>query len=229
MSRSDGANSTNSVADERIKGAHYLDGDVGELTAYYDQWAANYDKDSEAEWYQGPTVLADLAALCHSAYLSGKRGNLEILDAGCGTGQVGTQLQRRGFHTIDGADLSPGMVRQATLTGAYRELFDQVDLSTPAHGLSGNYDLVVSCGLFLHGHLKPSGLGSLLGMVRPGGILLTNTRTSYLNATDFADAVEDLQRDSIAEVLVKLDRAHYLNEEAATYWALRALDPTVRI
>ncbi len=215
-----------SVADERIKGAHHLDGDSAKLTDYYDGWAANYDEDSRVEKYQGPRVLGDLGALCQTAYLSMPRPDVRVLDAGCGTGQVGVEFVRRGFSKLDGADLSEQMVDQARLTGAYAELFANVDLGgdspVPPRPVD-RYDIVVSCGLFLHGHLPPEGLRSLLGNVRDGGVFLTSTRNSYLGSTTFLDVVAELVGAGRVEELFRLEGASYIAEEDATYWVLRVL------
>ena len=83
----------------------------------YDEWAATFDEDitGETQGYVAPGRVADTVAR-----VAGTGGT--ILDAGCGTGLAGVELARRGATTIDGLDLSPGMLERARATGAYRDL-----------------------------------------------------------------------------------------------------------
>src|SRR5579875_3630878 len=104
---------TNTAGNPHLERAYALT-DTDEARALYDEWAESYDADltDASQGYVAPTVAAQTVAR-----VAGVDG--EILDAGCGTGLVGVALTDLGARTIDGVDLSPGMLEQAKATGAY--------------------------------------------------------------------------------------------------------------
>ncbi len=80
-----------------------------ELTQRYEEWASDYDRDIVAKYgYVGPRVTTQQFEL----YVP-KTG--KILDAGAGTGLVGQELYRLGYHDIEGMDMSPAMLDQAAV------------------------------------------------------------------------------------------------------------------
>lgn len=82
---------------DAIKGAHVLSGDPEKIQEYYDRWATAYDSDVSSEEYIGPKYIADLLASLKGdnglKAIDASNTNIEILDAGCGTGLVGTVLK----------------------------------------------------------------------------------------------------------------------------------------
>ena len=142
---------TNTGGSPLIERAYSLS-DPDEARALYDEWAGTYDDDlaSDSQGYVAPAVAADAVASA-----SGVDG--EILDAGCGTGLVGVALAERGARSIDGVDLSPGMLAKAKETGVYRRLAP-ADLSRPLPVSADSYDVVVCVGTLTHGHVGPGGV-----------------------------------------------------------------------
>ena len=70
------------------------------LMAVYDDWAANYDHDLMDNWgYSTPARVADFL----KRYLT--VDDALILDAGCGTGLVGTALVANGLSRLEGLGL----------------------------------------------------------------------------------------------------------------------------
>lgn len=65
------------------------------------------------------------------------------VDLGCGTGRTGLWLRRHGVATIDGVDITPGMLELARSKGVYRRLIEAnvTDTGLP----STAYDLVTVC------------------------------------------------------------------------------------
>jgi predicted TPR repeat methyltransferase len=81
-------------------------------------------------------------------------GNLDMLDAGCGTGLVG-QLMRSKARRLDGIDLSVPMLDRATKKGIYDELH-QGDLQPFMAGRADRYDVVTCAATLIHfGDLRP--------------------------------------------------------------------------
>ena len=102
--------------------SHFLDNvyktERGEsMRRYYDDWADSYDTDLSANDYRTPRRCAAALAAC----LDDR--DAPILDFACGTGISGVALKEAGFTTIDGSDISDGMLDKARAKGAYRDLF----------------------------------------------------------------------------------------------------------
>ncbi|TIW74741.1 MAG: class I SAM-dependent methyltransferase [Mesorhizobium sp.] len=213
------------AARKRIKDSHALDGDVDRLTHFYRGWASSYELDVGREEYCGPTVVAELAGAVQTAYLAGERNAIAILDAGCGTGLVGVELERLGFRLIDGIDLSEEMAEQARQTGVYRHVQGNVDLNGLLSDYSSaTYDITVCCGVFTLGHIRPDALRELARVTRPNGFIIASTRKSYAEATSFEDEVRSLQDAGVLETAQCLNDGRYIAEEGAHYWVFKVPD-----
>lgn len=94
-----------------------------------------------------------------------------VLDAGCGTGRVATELARRGFDCV-GVDLSESMLAEARAAAPELE-WVQADLTT--FDLDRTFDLVVAAGNvipLLEAGSEPAAVARLAAHVRPGGLLV---------------------------------------------------------
>lgn len=144
-----------------LERAYRLDGNKEHTRSFYADWAENYDHDTCDEMgYVAPAIAAN--ALIDHIEVQG-----EILDAGCGTGLVAEQLKSRNELTIDGIDLSPGMLKQARQKNLYRRL-READLSGPLAIEDNRYDAVISVGVFTSGHVGPEALLELTRVAKPG-------------------------------------------------------------
>ena len=207
---------------DAIKQSMELNGDPSKLLQYYEQWARAYDGDVSSEGYCGPefitNLLVSLPAYC-DLDLDTKNHDLAILDAGCGTGLVGVALAQKGYHQIDGCDLSPAMVEKARTTGAYRNLKGNIDLTEPNNmNPDDHYDVVICCGTFTNGHLPPEALEELVRMAKPQGLVLVSTRKSYYDSTDFETVSTRLQQENKVKLLGRVMDAPYIAEEGAHYF-----------
>ncbi len=169
----------------------------------YDKWSAAYDSDLIDEYgYVAPQIAADAFV----QRVPDKRAT--IIDLGCGTGLAGRELRRRGYYTVDGADISTGMLSQARQHGVYRQLFT-ADLTKRTSIADGAYDAVISVGAFGNGHLKASALPDFIRLVKPGGVLVL-----YVNARPFLaeDYARDLQRYELAGLwrVEKVEASNYM-------------------
>ncbi|KAH6693546.1 methyltransferase domain-containing protein [Plectosphaerella plurivora] len=175
----------------------YATTSVDEMKAIYDDWASSYDKElAEAtQDYVGPAV----AALSVARALGSDRisNSIEILDAGCGTGLAGVELVKRGARKIDGVDLSPGMLRVAERTGAYRAL-EAVDLSGPLARQDNSYDVVVCVGTMTQGHVGPAAMDEFVRVTRPGGFVVATILGSIWEPEGYESQVKKLVADGRA-------------------------------
>ncbi|MER9464255.1 class I SAM-dependent methyltransferase [Mesorhizobium sp. M0586] len=207
---------------ERVKASHTLDGDAARLTHLYRGWASTFDLDQARVGYCGPMIVAELAGAVQTAYLAGQRNAIAILDAGCGTGLVGVQLERLGFRLIDGFDLSKEMADKARQTGAYRHARGDVDLNGRLSDYSSeSYDLTVCSGVFTLGHVRPDGLRELARVTRPNGFVIASTRKSYAETTSFEGEVRRLQDDGVLILAQCLRNGRYVAEEEGHYWVFQ--------
>jgi predicted TPR repeat methyltransferase len=139
--------------------------DASGTRTLYDRWAANYEAEIGENGYATPTRCA--AAL--AAVMPDK--TLPVLDFGCGTGLSGLALQRVGFQTIDGLDLSEQMLDRAAHKGIYRSLARIEADSTLAHA-AGNYAAIAAVGVIGVGAAPVAVLDTLMEALDAGGFLV---------------------------------------------------------
>jgi predicted TPR repeat methyltransferase len=157
-----------------------------ELMDVYDGWAARYDDELLGEWgYTSPQKAVDL--LSESMRLS----DLRVLDAGCGTGLVGSLLKVAGVPNITGIDYSSGMLAQAQEKRIYDALH-LMDMNQSLDLASNSFDAVTCIGTFTSTHVKPDAVRELVRVTRPGGSVIFTVRDDYWRATHFIDLVAEL-------------------------------------
>ena len=136
------------------------------VEALFDRFASSFDVQLAKLGYRAPALAAEaLASACGDP-----RGDLEICDAGCGTGLCGPLLKPFA-GTLIGVDLSDRMLEKAKARACYDALekaeLTQFLLANPQH-----FDAVVSADTLCYfGPLGPV-LAAAAGALRPGGWLV---------------------------------------------------------
>lgn len=170
-----------------------------DLVTLYDDWAESYSNDvtDATQNYVAPALAAQAVVQA-----GGNVHNGTTFDAGCGTGLSGIALHHVGAKTIDGLDLSPGMLRIARRTGVYRDLRTG-DLSQLLVGTGDEeYDVVFCVGTWTHGHVGPKpSLAEFVRVVRPGGIVAGTVLDDIWSSHGFEAEVERLRREGAVEVV----------------------------
>ena len=209
-------------ASEIIKAALNLDGRTDTLVEFYERWAGRYDADVAKENYRAPLVIVNRLLQTvpdPPISLDPTARDLKILDAGCGTGLVGAELYAKGFRHIDGFDLSLPMIDQAQKLAIYRELKSGIDLSKPLDAYAGRqYDIVFCCGVFTLGHVEPTALEQLISVTRPGGLILTSTRSSYYQNSNYRAVSDQLVAENQIAHIETLWDAPYTADGDSHYW-----------
>lgn len=191
------------------KQLHNLSMDSGDKVNIYNKWAETYDKYVREEHYCGPRNMVSFI-MKHIYKSDCFSSTLNILDFGCGTGLVGKEI-KAAFNSIDkkynltGIDISPGMISESNKLGVYNNLIcDDIvdkhlkitDIREITHDDNDGFDLIVSCGVFLEGHVSLDAIPRvLLHLLRKsGGVLAVTIRDSFLNKSPhFKSDLEELE------------------------------------
>ena len=151
--------------------------------AYYDDWAATYDAELIDAGYVTPERCA--AALASHMPDLGRA----ILDVGCGTGLSGAAFAKQGFTTIDGSDVSGGMLDIARRRGVYRDVV-HADADDPFPFAAGSYAALAAVGVVGAGAAPVSVLDAMLEKLAPGGLIVFSFNDHTLADPDYPGAVE---------------------------------------
>jgi predicted TPR repeat methyltransferase len=149
----------------------------------YDSWAATYD-----DGFAGPQGYLLPGHVARAFADAGGRG--PVLDIGAGTGLVAAHLAQAGIGPLDAIDISPEMLAIARGKRLYRALY-QSDFTTAAD-LPAAYSGIVSAGTFTYGHLGPEALARLIGLARPGTLIVASVNEGHYRAAGFAAALAAL-------------------------------------
>ena len=145
-----------------------------------------------------------------------------MLDAGCGTGLIGIELDRLGYPKADGFDLSPGMARQAEASGRYGRVLGNIDIMYADRTFGPErYDAVLCTGVFTLGHVAPDAIDGLLRLARPGGLVLISTRSQYYDQTDYREVSGGLIDAGHMSLVEALMDAGYVDGSASHFWVYR--------
>ena len=165
-----------------------------ELEERYDQWAAEYDQDLDEvfAWnapQNGANVLARLVP-----------ADAAVLDAGAGTGLAGKCLADAGFTNMAAMDLSRGMLDEARKKNVYGS-FHQMTLGDTLGFETGQFDAVISIGVFTLGHAPINSFDELIRVTKPGGYIVFSLRTDMVDDgyQDYFDKLSNAGRWKLAE------------------------------
>ena len=147
----------------------------------YAKWAATYESDFVAnQGYQHPKVIAEL----FDAHLPDLN---TAVDIGTGTGLVGQYLSKlRPGLIIDGIDISPEMLAEASKKKIYRNLYER-DLTKSVENVAAPYDALITIGTFTHGHLGPETLLNLFPLIKEDGFFVIAVNEKFFHQQGFLE------------------------------------------
>jgi predicted TPR repeat methyltransferase len=132
----------------------------------FDNFAERFEERLERLEYRAPELVAGAVAKIYGE----PAGDLDILDAGCGTGLCGPLL-RPYARRLEGVDLSRGMLERAQSTQSYDSL-KEAELTGFASARTDAYDVIVSADTLCYfGDLREV-MTAAAGAVRPGGYFI---------------------------------------------------------
>jgi predicted TPR repeat methyltransferase len=128
----------------------------------FDQFADSFDRRLEELGYCAPQLLASTLG----EYVSDR--NLDILDAGCGTGLCGP-LVRSTAKRLVGVDISAGMIEKARARNVYDELVVD-ELCKFMRGRPDEFDVVISADTLVYFGALEEAAAAARGALRPQGV-----------------------------------------------------------
>lgn len=150
---------------------------------YYDKWADTYEAEVSANAYATPARCA--AALA----ATGVDKTTPILDFACGTGLSGEALHGAGFTTIDGMDISDGMLAKARAKGLYRTL-TKVSAEVPPPVAQGSYAIITAIGAIGPGAAPAEVIAPLIAALPSGGLFVISLNDVALEHAEFPAALD---------------------------------------
>ena len=179
----------------------YADGPDAGGAAFYDRWAQGYDSAVSGAGYATPDRVA--AALVEA----GADLSAPLLDYGCGTGLSGEALRAAGFRTIDGWDVSRGMLDEAAEKGVYRRL-DLIDPDDADFAPVGAYAAVAAIGVIGAGAAPASVFDGVMRALPSGGLFAFSFNDHTLEDPSFEARVLDWIDCGAADLLSKAHGDH---------------------
>jgi predicted TPR repeat methyltransferase len=138
----------------------------------FDSFAGSFDAKLAQLQYRAPQLVAGMLA---DAGVEPTK-NLEVLDAGCGTGLCGALLAPYARRLV-GVDLSTGMLTQAEARHIYDELY-KVELTAYLRDSPGMFDVIVSADTLVYFGALEDAVAAAEVALRPGGRLIFTVEES---------------------------------------------------
>ena len=181
----------------------------------YDDWSQNYDAHLRVDFgYVSPQIAAQTLAG------RSEQHDVDIVDYGCGTGLVGEELVKQGFATVDGIDISAGMLGQARDKGIYRNLVCG-DLTTQIPLDDAIYDVAICVGSMGAGHVGAQHVPELLRPLKSGGLFIITINSMHFAPEGFEQAFRHLENTGLWQVLI-LEEFNYMTQLDRPGWLVLA-------
>ena len=182
-----------------------------EVLKYYNDWTNNaqFNQDMVAWKYTAPTNAAKL--LCK--YSPNK--DIQILDAGCGSGLVGMQLAKKGYINITGADFSQSMM-DLIPKNIYKSL-KLIDLNETLFYKENSFDAIICVGTFTYGHVKAHALDEFLRITKNNGLICFTVNEGIYSKYKFDKKITELSKNNYWEML-ELSKSSYIVNKDVHAW-----------
>ena len=199
---------------EILKRVNHL-GEGASSRDLYDDWSQSYDAHLLDDFgYISPRIAAQTLAD------RSRQRDVDIIDYGCGTGLVGEELSKQGFTTVDGVDISAGMLGQAREKGVYRNLIS-VDLTAQIALDDAIYDVAICVGAMGAGHVGARHVPQLLRPLKSGGLFIITINSMHFAAEGFERAFRQLEDTGLWQIHT-LQQFNYMTQLDRPGWLVLA-------
>ena len=178
---------------------------------YYVKWTkkGEYNKNM-VEWnYQAPQNAAKL----FNKYAPNK--DINILDAGCGSGLVGVELQKYGYAKITGVDFSNEMLNLIP-NKIYNHL-ELIDLNKKLKYKESIFDAVICVGTFTYGHVKANALNELIRILKKNGLICFTINEGIYKKYQFDKKIEELSNNKLWDI-INISKCSYIVNKNIEAW-----------
>ena len=178
---------------------------------YYVNWTKEeqFNKDM-IEWnYQAPQNTVKL----FDQHTTNK--NINILDAGCGSGLVGIELQKYGYTKITGADFSQEML--SLIPQSIYQKLELIDLNEKLKYKDNLYDAITCVGTFTYGHVKAHALNELIRVIKKDGLICFTINEGIYLEYQFDKKMEQLSNDNLWQI-IDFSKCSYIVNKDIEAW-----------
>jgi len=172
----------NGITQHKSNNTPCAGGGADPRVAFFDRLAPHWDQDGPGQ----EEIVGRLAALNGRL---GLRPGLDVLELGCGTGQItGWLAETVRPGRVVAADFSPGMLAQARARGVDAE-FRRLDICADAVA-SDSFDVVLCLHAFPHFRDPLRALANIRSLLKPGGRLIVLHLAGSAQINAFHSALE---------------------------------------
>jgi len=183
--------------------------DKEETKEIYAEWQS-YDSDLDGYGYVAP----DTAAALLMDQLPDK--NARILDAGCGTGKVGTVLHAAGFQQLEGADFSESMLDRAKALGIYNNL-SIADFSKSLDQQDASFDAIIAVGVWKDG-FGDKFTREMVRLTKKDGAIVFTVRPQFMFAME--TILESLTDSGLIRVVSNQEKDYIKGQDSTAHYIL---------
>ena len=137
------------------------------------------------------------------------------MDAGCGSGLVGIELQKYGYTKITGADFSQEML-DLIPHNIYHQL-ELIDLNEKLKYEDNFFDAITCVGTFTYGHVKANALNELIRILKKNGLICFTINEGIYNKYQFDLKIKQLSDDKLWNI-IDISKCSYIVNKDIEAW-----------
>ena len=178
---------------------------------YYIDWTkkGQFNKDMTNWNYQAPQNTVKL----FDQHTPNK--DINILDAGCGSGLVGIELQKYGYYQITGADFSQDMLNLIP-QNIYQKL-ELIDLNEILKYEENFFDAIICVGTFTYGHVKSHALDEFIRIIKKDGLICFTINEGIYKKYQFDKKIKQLSNNKLWQI-INFSKCSYIVNKNIEAW-----------